>query len=65
MKFYNQFSEDIKSRTQELRQRQLDQMARMKERQQSYAVSQQQKREAGQEREKLKSEIKRELRNEK
>ena len=65
MKTYNQFFEDIESRRQELRQRQLNQMAKFKEKSSQYAASNQQKRPEGQAREKLKSEIKQELKNEK
>jgi len=65
MKSYNQFFEDIESRRQELHQRQLDQAAKFKQRTKDYAASQQHRREEGQERERLKSEIKRELKNEK
>jgi len=65
MKSYNQFFEDIESRRQELRQRQLDQATKFKQRAKEYSASQQHRREEGQERERLKSEIKRELKNEK
>ena len=45
MKTYQQFSEDIEQRRQELRQRQRDQMQKFKEKSRTYAASQQEKRE--------------------
>lgn len=65
MKTYQQFSEDIEKRRKQLRQRQLDQMAKFKEKSRSAIEAQRQKREHEQERESLKREIKRELKNEK
>ena len=61
MKTFQQFNEDIKQRTMQLRQRQQQQMQAEKERVASYRSAQKKKRVAAQEREELKNEIKREL----
>ena len=64
MKTFTQFSEDLQQRRQELRQRQLKQVAAHKERVVSYQSAQREKRQASTERESLKKEIKRELQTE-
>lgn len=61
MKTFQNFSEDIESRRQELRQRQIDQMKNFKERSQSYAAAQRERLRREQEKERLKKEIKQEL----
>jgi len=61
MKTFQNFSEDIESRRQELRQRQIDQMKNFKEKSQSYAAAQKERLERKQEKERLKKEIKQEL----
>lgn len=61
MKTFQNFSEDIESRRQELRQRQIDQMKNFKQRSQSYAAAQRERLEREQEKERLKKEIKQEL----
>ena len=61
MKTFQQFNEDIESRRQELRQRQLDLMAKQKQKVADYQSTQKEKQAAAQEREELKKEIKREL----
>ena len=61
MKTFQQFNEDIKQRTMQLRQRQLKQGQEEKERVASYHSAQKKKRAAAQEREELKKEIKKEL----
>ena len=61
MKTFQNFSEDIESRRQELRQRQIDQMKNFKEKSQSYAAAQKERLEREQEKERLKKEIKQEL----
>jgi len=64
MKTYQQFSEDIEQRRQQLRQRSIEQMQRFKEKSRSSVNAQRQKFEDDQDRKKLKDEIKRELQNE-
>ena len=64
MKTYQQFSEDIEQRRQQLRQRSIEQMQRFKEKSRSSVNAQRQKFEDDQNRKKLKDEIKRELQNE-
>jgi|APGre2960657373_1045057.scaffolds.fasta_scaffold24488_5 hypothetical protein len=61
MKTFQQFNEDIESRRQELRQRQLDLMAKQKQKVADYQSAQRENQAAAQEREALKKEIKREL----
>lgn len=61
MKTFLQFNEDIDQRRKQLRQRQLDQMSAHKQKVASYHAAQKEKHDEGKEREKLKSEIKREL----
>lgn len=61
MKTFQNFSEDIESRRQELRQRQIDQMKNFKEKSQSYAAAQRERLEREKEKERLKKEIKQEL----
>lgn len=61
MKTFQNFSEDIESRRQELRQRQIDQMKNFKEKSQSYAAAQRERLRREQEKERLKKEIKQEL----
>jgi hypothetical protein len=64
MKTFNQLSEDIAKKRQQLKQRQLDQMQSNKQKVASYQSSQKQSQAASQEREQLKKEIKRELQSE-
>jgi len=64
MKTFTQFTEDVnrlEQRRKELRNRQLDQMQKYKERAAQYQASQKEKVQAARERESLKNEIKREL----
>lgn len=61
MKTFQNFSEDIQSRRQELRQRQIDQMNNFREKSKSYAAAQREKMKKEQEKEELKKEIKQEL----
>ena len=64
MKTYTQLCEDIATRRKQFRQRQLDQIQSQKERVASYQSTQREKQEAGQERESLKNQIKKELQTE-
>ena len=64
MKTYNQFSEDLDQRRQELQQRRLDQIQAQKQRVANYQSAQKEKIAKQREREELKSEIKRELQTE-
>ena len=61
MKTFQQFNEDIKQRTMQLRRRQQQQMQAHEDGVSSYKSRQKKNREAAQEREALKKEIKREL----
>ena len=63
-KSVNKIEEDIKQRGKELRKRQRENLMRFKEKSKAYVESQRQKAAESDEREKLKSEIKRELKNE-
>ena len=63
MKTYQQFSEDIGERRQQLHQRSVEQMKRFRQKSKSYADAQQEKRESEKERERLKSEIESDLRS--
>ena len=63
-KSVNKIVEDIKQRGKELRKRQRENLMRFKEKSKAYVESQRQKAAESDEREKLKSEIKRELKNE-
>jgi hypothetical protein len=63
-KTINKIEEDIDQRRQELRQRQLDQMAAQKQKVASYQSARKKKQVASQERESLKKEIKKELQTE-
>ena len=64
MKTYQQFSEDIEHRRQELRQRSREQMLKFKEKSRDYASAQRQRAAENEDRRRLKDEIKRELRDE-
>lgn len=64
MKTFEQLSEDLQKRRQELRQRQLQQMQAQKQKIADYQSAQGEKRRAAAERESLKKEIKRELQTE-
>ena len=64
MKTFAQFSEDLEQRRQQLRQRQLDQMATQKQNVSSYQSAQRERIAKQREREQLKSEIKKELQTE-
>lgn len=57
MKTFTQFNEDIEQRRQQLRQRQLDQMAAHRERVKSYQAAQAEKRQAAIDREEEHQEI--------
>ena len=64
MKTFQQFSEDIETRREQLRQRQLSQIAAQRQRVADHQAAQKEKRDAEQERQQLKKEIKRELQTE-
>lgn len=64
MKTFTQLSEDLQRRRQELRQRQLNQMAAYKKKVVSHQAAQREKGQAAAERDQLKKEIKRELQDE-
>jgi len=64
VKAIQKIKEDLEQRRQQLRQRQLNQISSHKERVASYQASQRERHNANAEREKLKKEIKRELKNE-
>jgi hypothetical protein len=64
MKTFKQLFEDLEKRRQQLKQRQLNQVAAQKERVTNYQSSQRERQQASTEREALKKEIKRELQNE-
>jgi len=64
MKTYQQFSEDIEQRRQELRQRSKDQMQKFKEKSKASVDAQRQRAADIADRKRLKDEIKRELRDE-
>ena len=64
MKTYHQFFEDIEQRRKELLQRSRDQMQRFKEKSKASVDAQRQRTSDADDRKKLKSEIKRELRDE-
>jgi hypothetical protein len=61
MKTFTQLSEDIEKRRQQLKQRQLSQVASQKQKVSDYQSAQREKQQASAERETLKKEIKREL----
>jgi len=63
MKTFKQLFEDLEKRRQQLKQRQLNQVAAQKERVTNYQSSQRERQQASTEREALKKEIKRELQN--
>jgi len=63
MKTFTQLSEDIEKRRQQLKQRQLKQVASQKQKVADYQSTQRQKQQAAAERESLKKEIKKELEN--
>ena len=64
MKTFRQFSEDLQQRRQELRQRQLKQVAAHKQKIADYQSSEKERQQANTERETLKKEIKKELQTE-
>jgi hypothetical protein len=64
MKTFKQLFEDLEKRRQQLKQRQLNQVAAQKERVTNYQSSQRERQQASTEREALKKEIKKELQNE-
>ena len=64
MKTFKQLFEDLEKRRQQLKQRQLNQVAAQKERVANYQSSQRERQQASTEREEVKKEIKREIQKE-
>ena len=64
MKTFKQLFEDLEKRRQQLKQRQLNQVAAQKERVANYQSSQRERQQASTEKEALKKEIKREIQKE-